>query len=387
MRYLLSLCLIVVLVASAWAVQQSPPAPSAKPQAAAFDAKDIVAANTLAESIQIVDWLGPLAPVALSPFFGVTILSGLSLYGPEWVADNSLLGASGPLKNQTLFIVLAALTLLTSLPRLSKVSKPLAQALDQLETYSVIIILLAVKFLAAAPPEPVEVAMVQMGVFSVTADALLAIAMIINIIVINSVKFFFEFLVWLTPIPALDAIFEVTNKALCAALMTIYAFSPTLATIVNVVILLTAAVIFRWANRQVRFYRTMVADPLLAWIWPVYGRPRSAAMIVFPSQPIGPFKAKSKLRFSKTDDRWQLESASWFLPAATYTIGSSAKPTIRRGWLMHSIDLIDGDIKSLIFSRRYDRFLADLAGELHLQILERDANEHKTHERITREFA
>ena len=89
--------------------------------------------------------------------------------------------------------------------------------MDQLETYSVIIILLAIKFLSgieAGSEAGTQVAMVQLGVLSFTVDTLLMIAMAINIVVVNGVKFFFEFLVWLTPIPTVDAIFEVCNKAL-----------------------------------------------------------------------------------------------------------------------------------------------------------------------------
>ena len=193
-----------------------------------FDAKDIAATSSWVNSTEVAQWLGPLAPVALSPFFGVTCLSGLALWGPEWATDNALLGQSGPLRNPTLFFVLLGLTVLTSLPRLTKVSKPFAQAVDRLETYAVIVILLAIKVSSSMESggDP-QVAMVQLGMLSFTVDTLLAIAMAINILVINSVKFFFEFLVWLTPVPFLDAIFEVCNKSLCAALMAIYAYSPT----------------------------------------------------------------------------------------------------------------------------------------------------------------
>ncbi len=354
----------------------------------AFDAKDIAAANSLVESVQIAEWLGPMAPIALSPFFGVTVLSGLAIYGPEWATDNALLSQSGPLQNHTLFIVFLVLTILTSLPRLSKVSKPFAQALDQLETYSVIVIILAIKFLSETSPETTQVAFVQLGIFSVSINVLLSIAMIINIVVINSVKFFFEFLVWLTPVPTIDAVFEFCNKGLCAILMTVYAFSPTLATIINIVILLTAAVIFRWANRQVGFYRTMITDPLLAWIWPSYGKPNKPEIIVFCQGSIGPFAPKSRLKLSKVDDGWQLTTASWFLPSTSHSIAADARPTVHHGWVMHSIDLIDGRARSLIFSRRYDRLLTELAQQLELKMPD---SEHpgnlKTHARIAGEFA
>ena len=107
------------------------------------------------------------------PFFGVTCLSGLAIWGPEWVTDNALLGASGPLQSETLFFIFLALALRTSLPRLTKVSKPFAQAVDRLETYAVIIILLVIKLGTSLETSgETEVAVVQLGVLSFTADTL-----------------------------------------------------------------------------------------------------------------------------------------------------------------------------------------------------------------------
>ena len=124
------------------------------------------ATNHWIEQLNIADWLGPLAPVAMSPFFAVTCLSGLALWGPESITDNALLGSTGPLQSETLFFVLLGLTILTSLPRLTKVSKPFAQAVDRLETYAVIIILLAIKIVSSmesSADETTHIAMVQPG--------------------------------------------------------------------------------------------------------------------------------------------------------------------------------------------------------------------------------
>ena len=127
----------------------------------------------------------------------------------------------------------------------------------------------------------------SLGVFSVTLDVLLAIAMVINILVINSVKFFFEFLVWLTPIPLLDAAFEVCNKSLCAMLMAVYAFNPAIATLLNLAILVAAALLLRWISRRVRFYRTMILDPIITRLWTAFGEPSKPELIVFPKEDVG----------------------------------------------------------------------------------------------------
>jgi hypothetical protein len=347
-----------------------------------FDAEDIAATSSWVQTTGIVDWLGPLAPVALSPFFGVTCLSGMAIWGPDWVTNNAVLGSSGPLKNETLFALFLGLTLLTSLPRLTKVSKPFAQAVDRIETYAVIVILLVIKLFASTQAtEGVQVAVVQLGIFSFTVDTLLAIAMVINVLVINSVKFFFEFLVWLTPIPFLDAIFEVCNKSLCAALMAVYAFSPTVATVINLAMLLAAALVLRWISRRVRFYRTMILDPILAKLWTGFGQPKRPELIVFPRSAIGPFAPKSRLRLRRSDTEssdgsWVLEEANWWMPAKRHAIATPQRPKVCPGWVMHSITIQDqdGSTATFHFSRRYDQqSLTALLSQLNIEATQWEA--------------
>ncbi len=346
-----------------------------------FSAEKVTAANTWLASSGVAEWMGPLAPVAISPFFGVTCLSALALWGPESLSNNALVGSTGPLKNEWLFIAFAVLTTITSVPRFTKVSKPFAQAVDQLEAYSVIVILLAIKVTASleASSADTDVAMIQMGFMSFTADTLLALAMVINIVVINSVKFFFEFLVWLTPVPMLDGIFEICNKTLCAALLAVYAFSPTLATIINLCLLVMAAIVFRWINRQVRFYRTMVLDPVLSSVFGSYGIPKHKELVVFSREAIGPFKAKSKLKLRRDDtgDGWTLHEGLWWMPSKSHPLPADCNPSICKGWVIHRVKAtIDDREQQFLFSRRFNSETIDqLAADLGIAVPECEAEE------------
>ncbi|MCM2369416.1 hypothetical protein [Aporhodopirellula aestuarii] len=370
-----------------------------------FKPSDIAAATAWADHLNLADWLGPLAPLALSPFFGVACLSGLALWGPASITENGLLGPTGPLHSVPLFVIFALLALLTSLPRLSKVSKPFAQAMDRVEAYAVVIILLAIKLSAnyagdTSGMDGIESIMnddsptalvggqvvFQAGILSFTAETLLMIAMAINVLVINSVKFFFEFLVWLTPFPTVDAIFEVCNKAICAGLMAIYAFSPTLATAINLFALLIALIIFRWTARRVKFYRTMLLDPVLARLWRSYALPGANGLIVFPQDSIGPFPAKSCLRLTCDDSKWSLVPASSWSPLSWMPIpGGGGRqavvlcdktpPRLVRGWLTHTVEVRLADDEpntsrrwTLKTSRRHDQHFNILVGTLRLEM-------------------
>ncbi len=222
------------------------------------------AGNQVAESLATTEWLGPLAPIALSPFFGLAIMSGAACYGPDWLTERSgLLSHDGAFANPTLFWCMLGLSVLSSLPRLSKVSKPIALASENLEAYSSVIILIALRFLNTTPTDaqPELVA-------GIPWDIAMSLVVLLNVVVVNSVKLFFEFLIWLVPFPSIDAFLEAGNKLLVAALMGLYMFSPTLATLLNLLILVACCLVFARVKRLTRKYRTLIIGPILARLLP-----------------------------------------------------------------------------------------------------------------------
>jgi hypothetical protein len=368
-------------------------APAAKKNLAEkkeFGNAELLVADQLAQSVNAAEWLGPLAPIALSPFFGISLLSALAMWGPDWMPTNRFLESSQALNNGWMFTVFITLTVVTSLPRLTKVSKPIAVALDRVETYGSIITLLVIRIMAdptadAIPIETPEVAIggvtiMQAGVVSMTADVLFGIAMVFNIIVVNSVKFFFEFLIWLTPVPLIDALFETANKSFCAALMGLYAFSPTLATILNLVILFACAIALRWINRRVRFYRSMLFDPLLNVIFSSRGVPKDPELVVFPATPLQPFAPRSCLKLRSTDDHWHLTEDRLLLGRLEKKIPhAQARLEIRTGLLTNTLVVFEGDqeIATLTFSRRYNAQLQQMAALLKARYAQQSASDQR----------
>ncbi len=214
-------------------------------------AADLAVADRVAEAIPWSEVMGPMSPIALSPFFGLACLSGISLLTTRGVLpDNGFLHGHPVLTHPSIFVALLVLAVFTSLPRLTKVSKPLAQFCDFLETYAGVVAVIVVQVVARyaqveAPPDVILPA----GLGTVTLSTLLAALSVVNILVIHAVRFFFELLVWLSPVPLLDAIFEATNKTFCAGLMLLYAFSPWLALVVNILLFLICLALFRRARK------------------------------------------------------------------------------------------------------------------------------------------
>jgi hypothetical protein len=174
------------------------------------------------------------------------------------------------LNNPLLFCAMAGLTIVTSLPRLSKVSKPLALAAEKLETYSVIIIMIAMRLFSGGDVPTVTLAAPEFmaaGIATMPVDLVIGLASAINILVINGVKLFFEFIIWLTPIPTIDAMAEIANKSMCAGLMALYVWSPMLATVLNLILLAVCASVFLWTQRRLAYYVDLIVCPIAAKVF------------------------------------------------------------------------------------------------------------------------
>ena len=357
-----------------------------------LDVRDRIASDVVSEQfvqqISAVEWLAPLAPVALSPFFGITLLSGLACYGPDWLPNNALLSEGSPLANPTMFWVFLVLTVITSAPRFSKVSKPIAQLADFLETYSAIVILLVLKVVAMNPAgatsDPDVLVPAQAGILSAGWEGLLMLAMAINIVVVNTVKFFFEFLVWITPIPFLDACFEIANKVICACLMAVYAFSPLLALAINVALFVACAFAFVWIKRREVFYRTMLFDWLVK-SWKNLSGNRSAEvpaeLVVFPVNEVGGVPARAKCKLTRSDGVWNLQYHPLLKSAVTLEVSGPAE--LKPGWWTNTVDFGHG--LQLTFSSKHNDQMPQLAESMEFSVAQSDDVTEATRRKV--EFA
>jgi hypothetical protein len=336
----------------------------------AGDMARVAALEGLSQSASVAEWLGPMAPIALSPFFGIACLAALSQYGAEWIPGNTFLSNNAILNDPVVLWIFVGLTLLTSLPRLTKVSKPMAQAIDQVETYAAIITILIIRWYAGSIESTPEMAMadvqvMHMGFFSFTSDALLSIAAIINILVINSVKFFCEVMVWLTPFPFVDALLEAGNKSLCAGLIAIYAYSPMIATVLNLILFAVCLVAFRWTQRRVTWLRNVLVDPIWARLSPSYGQPMGESLTVFAQKAFGPFPAKARIELTPNDSGWTLRQRQWFFPDNEMQLDrATSQLSMQTGIVTNRIEVTGPEPGSLLFTQRYGGALDTLGQQL-----------------------
>ncbi|MEZ5276453.1 MAG: hypothetical protein R3F07_08750 [Opitutaceae bacterium] len=322
----------------------------------------------------------------MSPFFALSCLSGASLLSDAGLMpiDNALLHGNGVLSNGFVFTGLLGLTALTALPKLTKVTKPLAQALDQVEGYSGIVAALVVQAAASFGSSGAEEVVYQAGIFQFSLSTLLMVVSAVNIFVINTVKFFFEVMVFISPIPAVDAAFEAANKAFAAALLAVYAYSPTLATLLNFAIFGICLLMFGWVFRRTVYYKAILGDPILGFFWESIFRGRRLSpmstkaptsvlegvpapeliMKVFPVSPLGAIKRKARCYLVAGGGIVQVARPR-FLRSTIIVPIESGDGALEKGFLSNTLRW-GGQANPIkvVFSRRYNGILETIASIL-----------------------
>lgn len=315
----------------------------------------IQGAQQVAQQISAQEWLGPLAAIALSPFFGIAFLSGVATFGPSWLQERSaLMGPSSPFNNPMLFWCMLGLTIATSLPRLTKVSKPIALAAEKLEAYSAVIILIAMRFMPGNESPKIVMAdeLLIAGWTSVPIDLAFGIAAAINVIVINTIKLTIELLVWLTPIPTIDAWLEIANKSFCLSLMALYTYSPFLSLLLNVLIFAICIVVFSKGKRYLSYAMDLYMMPVLEQLL-MMQTVHAGQFVGFLTQPWSGNAAKTRLLVTRVDEegyRVSIESLGWF--ARQNYEGTLIIQECRPGLLNDQVTIQVNETKLLLDVRR-----------------------------------
>ena len=264
-------------------------------------------------------------------------------------------------------------------PSSRRVSKPLAQALDHVEAYAGVITMLVLQYLAQHPTsEGIAAAGLMLGL----PEFLLMVAAAINMLVIHTVRFFFETLVLISPLPLIDAFFESANKLICAALIVLYSLNPAIAMVANLLIFFGCLVLVRWCHRKTMYYRHLLLDPFTAKLGTLFGfRVRTSfsmddaphlvttkgsgatfVLPVFPDQSVGDIPKHARCFLLRHPHHWSLLQPRWFGRSRHEDLTRMTHPRIETTW---SANVILGSTETpalrLLFSGRYQSRLPEIA--------------------------
>jgi len=225
--------------------------------------------------------VAPLAPIALSPSLGVASLMGVGL-----LCETSIAGSSdqrwitsicdAPLVSRlrahvsvSLFAAVSLFALACFFANSGKLQGVIGKVLKLIEAVPTVfmyfLIALATLTDVAAQQATGSTAPVMMVAgFSPSIALLLALMLTTCLVILISVRFALDLLIWLSPFPFVDLVAEITKNALAIALFALFLWSPYVATLVAIVLLLISVSVMRRSMRMVNFVAKMVLEPLLA---------------------------------------------------------------------------------------------------------------------------
>ncbi|MCM2256022.1 MAG: hypothetical protein NDJ94_10160 [Vicinamibacteria bacterium] len=232
--------------------------------------------------------IGPLPAVASTPFFGLALLSGVGLVtdvgfvrDTRWswlrsVRDNALVAEARHYSTWPRFLALAALALVGYFANSGKLQGLLGKGFRIFEDSSVLVgyTLLAI----AAMPGGDEGAKVASAGVSGGAGLLIPLATMLALAAMMTVRFAFDVLIWLSPFPFVDLLFETAKKLVTLGVLLLYATSPALSALLCVVVLVATGFVAGWALRVLELYRKVIVNPILgAWLPAFFPRPLDEA--------------------------------------------------------------------------------------------------------------
>jgi hypothetical protein len=198
-----------------------------------------------------------LAPIGISPFLALAAVGFAASGG--WL---DLPAGVGLLAEPAVFWTLLGVGLVLELGKSSKLTRPLAEGVGTSE--SVVAVVAAFLLFAAEMTGDVGPA-AEASTVGAIAWGLVAV---VTVSVILALRVLFDVLIWLSPIPFIDAAFELAKTGLTFGLVALAAWAPVAAMATFAVVLVVAILLLRRAVRAGRMALTVLWDNTLGYMGP-----------------------------------------------------------------------------------------------------------------------
>lgn len=215
------------------------------------------------ENSNLIQSLGLLGGIAIAPFAALFVTSLVSVLGlgNEFIAENPVLG------NWITVVISGILTFAPLLPKLLKSTAVIGQAIDWLNDRAGavvgLIVLISPYFTQALEPTATEAVTLGFMDFGTSPYLYITLAVAIPyLIIVMTVRSFFGILIFLSPIPTLDAIFEVAKQGLSVGMVLLYLAWPEGALFMSAIIFIISFFLYRKAKRLMAFFSYLYLKPI-----------------------------------------------------------------------------------------------------------------------------
>lgn len=293
-----------------------------------------------AGGLALVKSASVVGPLGLSPFFALAAF-GLAANVGIWAPPEGLTFVASPLA----WGPLLALGCLLQFGRSTKLTKPIAELLGTGESLLALVVA-ALVFLPHLEPNGAA-SHAEAGL----ADGLLFLTVAgTGLMALVALRTALDVLIWLSPIPFVDAMFQAIKLVLTLSLVALAIVSPWAALVVNALLLAGTFLALRWAIRTTTFGLTVAHDLTLGRLEEKRLLPRDPVV----SADLGPFTVfTSEVPGTKRRARGELmlRAGRWFLEVGrlgrsplSVPLGDAEKAVLRKGWVSSELVLPGGTV-------------------------------------------
>ncbi len=337
--------------------------------------------SSLLQNASVVEAVSLISPMAISPFWTLFLTSLASNFGfgNEYIATNPMLA--------NIYIVIASfiLVLITTIPNLSKFSKPLGLAAKFLENkagyFIYILTLIAPYLMQASGNSNIEMSGFAIGGYEIPSSIfIIALLAIPYFLVVVTVRYFLEILIFLSPIPLLDALFEFAKKVFTFGLVLIYFFFPKFGLILTLLIFVAAFFLFKKAKKFSNFFQYIYVEPMFSKL---FGKDKTMVSENIPNKikaelpninlaiegltgkKYGAIPAKSSVWFIKNEDDLFICQSKLFRKPIVQQVSLQGNLRLGKEVYYHVIDNESNDFKLLV-NNTYKEVIPEIVEELYL---------------------
>ena len=269
------------------------------------------AANVTTMNERFQQVFGPAPALAACPYLGLAVLTGTALLIEQPVIANSdsalvrrlrgnvILRQARGYASWWLFAILAILALVTAALNSGKLQGTLGKAAHLVEAGLVAAAYLALMVPALSsqvtastlvPPHAAQdIALASLVPALDSGRITLIITAGIALVPLMFVRFAFDVLIWISPLPVVDLLFQIAKTIFSLFFLALYLINPLAAAVLALFFYIPALFLLPWAARLLNFAFRIIVKPLLARLSPTFKanlQDRTAKVMLRPGMAV-----------------------------------------------------------------------------------------------------
>jgi|GEM_PF-1930461 len=206
---------------------------------------------------EVLETFGLFGSASISPFFTLFLTSCASRMG----FSNSLLQTNPLLGSDLVFFGSLFFSIITTFPNLLKMFRPLGLAGQVIEDWLVIILTFVLLTFSITEILGIEIVDRAYAVPLSGSFILVYLVAIPYYIIVSTVRFSADLLIFISPIPLVDAFYDGFKKFICFLLVCINLLMPYLGLFISAIIFFIAYLLYRKAKSKLYYNQYIFLNP------------------------------------------------------------------------------------------------------------------------------